>query len=743
MHDHFLALANDSTDIFWLLTPTGDMQRMYSSWCAFTDQKKRQCRGRGWLEAVYPADRSLLETLWPQFRDAKNPGEIECRLRQSDGFYSLLRLRVIPIRHRNGSVYEILICGNILPEQKLLAWTQDRQLAIALSNTSIGLWEMDLVAQKLVWTPQQNKLFGKPQDTTASPGHFIGMLHPDDRDRIQSEIEHAMTRQVTYNTEYRVIWPDGSVHWLAMRGETIVDEQQRPLRMVGVNFDITRLKEAEERLLTANQQIKVMVESISDAFMHLDAQWRYLYVNQKMGEILGRDPEELPGQPFWETAPDFPGTSFEHQYREAMRTQQVAHFEEFHPTLQKWLEVYAYPTGEGLTIYLHDITARKQIEKALQESEARFRALMESNLIGITIADQQGIIYEANDAFLSLVEYTQEEVAAGRVCWTDLTPLEYQERDVRALEELQTTGVARPFEKEYITKSGKRIPVLIGGTILPQEESLPLILAFMLDLTAPKESDRQKDLLLAMTSHELKTPLSALRGTLQLVQRRIKRKFPVIPLGLAEIRAFFDDVQRYLATCMQQIDVQTNLINDLLDISRITANTLRLELDECDLVELVRKTVGDLRVLAPDRQLALDLPEFSSVRVFADRDRLSQVITNYVTNAIRYSEPGQPILVGLTLQEERARVWVRDRGPGLSWEVQRQIWQRFHQGKQGPMQPGLGKGLGLGLSICQALIAQHQGEVGVQSAPGEGSTFWFALSLFKGRGSQKISEGHR
>jgi hypothetical protein len=105
------------------------------------------------------------------------------------------------------------------------------------------------------------------------------------------------------------------------------------------------------------------------------------------------------------------------------------------------------------------------------------------------------------------------------------------------------------------------------------------------------------------------------------------------------------------------------------------------------------------------------------------------VVTNYLTNAIRYSSADQPIHIGLSIREDMARVWVRDQGPGLSAEAQKELWQRFHQVKDIPVQSGSGKGLGLGLYICQMLIAQHQGEVGVESTPGEGSTFWFTLPL--------------
>ncbi len=242
-------------------------------------------------------------------------------------------------------------------------------------------------------------------------------------------------------------------------------------------------------------------------------------------------------------------------------------------------------------------------------------------------------------------------------------------------------------------------------------------------------NERQKDLFLGITSHELKTPLAALKGTFQLVQRRLKRLHmgadPVPP----EVSAFLADLSERLTDSIRQVDAQTRLINDLLDVSRITTNTLQLSPQRCDLSGIVRVAVEDVRVTAPERSLLLELPEHSPVMVCADQDRIAQVVTNYVINALRYSSPHQPVHIGLTVQGDVARVWVRDRGPGLTEEEQKDLWQRFRQVKGVPVQSGSGKGLGLGLYICQTLIAQHRGEVGVESTPGEGSTFWFTLPL--------------
>ncbi|MBO0795443.1 MAG: PAS domain S-box protein [Ktedonobacteraceae bacterium] len=517
--------------------------------------------------------------------------------------------------------------------------------------------------------------------------------------------------------------------------------QKRRMAARNLMQNITECRQAEKALRESREELRVLIDTIpqfvwvasSDGYPEYFNQQFYAYLNASYEQITGErwanfvhPDDRQKALDTWHSAIQT-GQSYDIEFR--MREDQTGEY--------RWFLVRGTPLVNQQGRILRwfgtctDIDEKKRTEEALRESEARFRALLESNLIGITLASQEGTLYEANDAFLSLVGYTREDLAAGRVQWTAMTPPEYRILDIQALEEMRATGVLHPFEKEYVTKEGKRVPVLVGGTLFRRPVSPPLVLAFVVDLTASKEIDRQKDLMLSMTSHELKTPLSALKGTLQLIQLRAKRlRSTVAPLP-PEANAFFEDLSERLTACARQVDVQTHLINDLLDVSRITANALELEQEHCDLVTIVRETVKDLQMVAPERQLLLALPNHITVQVFADQARLGQVVTNYVTNAIRYSCSDQPVHIGLTIQENIARVWVRDHGPGLSPEAQKQVWQRFHKARGVSVQSGSGKGLGLGLSICQTLIAQHQGEVGVESTLGEGSTFWFTLPIAK------------
>jgi hypothetical protein len=117
------------------------------------------------------------------------------------------------------------------------------------------------------------------------------------------------------------------------------------------------------------------------------------------------------------------------------------------------------------------------------------------------------------------------------------------------------------------------------------------------------------------------------------------------------------------------------------------------------------------------------------VPVIADADRIRQVVANYLSNALKYSPEDRPVVVGIEVDDREARVWVRDEGLGLPTEEQEQIWERFHQATGIAVQSGSGIGLGLGLYICRTIIERHHGHVGVESAPGRGSTFWFTVPL--------------
>ena len=179
----------------------------------------------------------------------------------------------------------------------------------------------------------------------------------------------------------------------------------------------------------------------------------------------------------------------------------------------------------------------------------------------------------------------------------------------------------------------------------------------------------------------------------------------------------------------RQVNVLNRLVSDLVDMARIQTEKLELQLVEVDLTSLVQEVVEDQRLVAGSHPLHVEVPQGEGVFITADAIRIGQVIGNYLSNALKYSPADFPVEVRLTVEEGYARVEVTDQGPGLSQEQQARIWERFYRVPGIAVQSGSSIGLGLGLHINRTLIEQHGGQVGIESTPGQGATFWFTLPL--------------
>ncbi|WP_040445584.1 PAS domain S-box protein [Ktedonobacter racemifer] len=359
-------------------------------------------------DARHPADQPQIAEAAIQAVATGSTTKREGHIRRYDGAYRLVCLRAIPVRESARSIREVVVCGTDITRQELSGQMSDAQVQLAVISSGVGTWDWDLVTNQIMWTKHCKALLGVSPETPITYEGFLQIVHPDDRERVDQLIVRALAEHTDYQTEYHVIWPDGSMHWLGNRGRIICDVHDKPIHIIGAIIDMTGLKQAEE-------SVTAILESITDSFWHVDTVWCVTYMNQKAEEFAGRSREKVLGQCLWDVVPDLLGTPFEYYYRAAMAMQQTIHFEALHPTYQRWVDVHVYPMQDGLSIYMQDITERKQAEEALQESEARFRRFMESNIIGMTMTDLEGNIHEANDTFLSLIGYTREELVAGRM----------------------------------------------------------------------------------------------------------------------------------------------------------------------------------------------------------------------------------------------------------------------------------------------------------------------------------------
>jgi signal transduction histidine kinase len=245
---------------------------------------------------------------------------------------------------------------------------------------------------------------------------------------------------------------------------------------------------------------------------------------------------------------------------------------------------------------------------------------------------------------------------------------------------------------------------------------------------ALREVNRRMDMFLGIAGHELKTPLTSLQGHIELLARRVAivRRQGVEANDYARV---LDMAQTILERCDQSVHRINRLVNDLLDESRIQQGHLTFRRERGDLAQVVDEAVQEQRLLASDRTIDLELPATRPVSVRLDPDRIAQVVTNYLTNALKYSAEERPIAVRVEVEGGWARVSVRDEGVGLPEYELAHVWERFYRVEQVSVQSGSGIGLGIGLYISKSIIEGHHGQVGVRSVPGQGSVFWFTLPL--------------
>ena len=237
------------------------------------------------------------------------------------------------------------------------------------------------------------------------------------------------------------------------------------------------------------------------------------------------------------------------------------------------------------------------------------------------------------------------------------------------------------------------------------------MVAIVRDITQRKEVERLKDELVSTVSHELRTPLASVRGFTELMLTR----------------DFAPDKQReYLAIIRGEAERLTNLINDFLDLQRMESGRETYNFAAVPLASFLRKSLDTFTVTNGAHTLRLDLPEVAPV-VIADAARLQQVLINLLSNAVKFSPHGGEVILGARTQDDHALVWVRDQGVGMDPEVVAKVFDRFFRADNRATR-NIG-GTGLGLTLVKEIVTAHQGQVWVESTPGQGSTFFFTLPI--------------
>jgi two-component system cell cycle sensor histidine kinase/response regulator CckA len=382
--------------------------------------------------------------------------------------------------------------------------------------------------------------------------------------------------------------------------------------------------------------------------------------------------------------------------------------------------------------FIRDLSAHAKAEAALRQAQARFTRLFESGLVGIVIGESTGRIVEANDAFLSMVGYSREDLAAGRVSWANMTPPEWVSSNAAATEQLRLHGIAKTWEKEYLRKDGGRIPVLVGVASLEGKQNISL----SIDLSARREAEG------ARTRAE-----EALRQSeLQLRQAQKMEAIGSLAGGVAhDFNNLLSVILTYSEMLLSEIPATDPAREDLEEIKKAgqRAAALTRQLLLFSRQQVTQPKVLDLNEVLSGmdkmvRRLIGEDIEFASVlsqslgQVFVDPSNMDQVIMNLIVNARDAMPRGGKLTLetaDVSLDETYAAqhlgvkpgnyvmLAVSDTGTGMDEATQARIFEPFFTTKE------RGKGTGLGLSTVFGIVQQSEGCIWVYSELGKGTTF--------------------
>ncbi|QQS44244.1 PAS domain-containing protein [Candidatus Roizmanbacteria bacterium] len=631
--------------------------------------------------------------------------------------------------------------------------------------TSDLLWEWDLKTHTMKKSVGSSEVFSSfRKKDIPQVDWWENRIHPDDRKRIVKDIRRAIQskHKMKWHGVYRFLLDDNSEVWVSDTACIIRNSQGKAQKLIGAMRDITQRIKTEEMLRSRLSRQLSISELSRKALSENDIYQLFQLSVDQLREVLQIDAakvlELMPDNKCMMLRAGFgwnKKTITHNTIIEKDSHSQAAYaLKSKKPVIVDDLRTEKRVTGpnmltqhkiiSGMSVilcrnegtygvlsvhtktkriftredidYLQSIAniislaiQRNETEGELRKAQSQFKALHDANIIGVMYERMNGSIVNANDAFLNMLGYTRKEFEKRTIRWEDITPAEYERADLRAFEEVSQTGIAYPYEKEYFKKDGGRVSAIVGAVMLNRETEE--VLAFALDITARKELERKKDEFMSIASHELRTPLTSIKGYTQILERIIQQ------MGDQRLHTYLKKTNTY-------VERLNSLIVELLDVSKIQAGKLVMNYEAVDFDAFIEESIESIRHFSSRHSIVYHGRINEVLRI--DRNRLEQVLTNLITNAIKYSPNGNKVEVQVKKEGNSVVVSITDEGIGISKKDQKNLFNRFYRVESSS---NSFSGLGIGLYISREIINRHGGKIWATSKKGEGSTFSFSLPL--------------
>ncbi|EFH83829.1 PAS domain-containing sensor histidine kinase [Ktedonobacter racemifer] len=723
--ENWRGLAETVPQLVWTTSPDGRVEYWNQRWYTYTGSSLEHALGHEWSQFLPPDEYQHTLTVWHHALETGEPYEIEYRLKEGQtGGYRWFLVRAMPVRDDTRQIVKWFGTCTDIDDRK--------QAEQQLKESREHLRVLAETVPQLVWstgpdglTEDWNQRFADYFQATPEQLRGYGwrqFLHPEEYDHVRAVRDRSLETGEPYEIEYRLReGKTGLYRWFLARALPVRDEAGQILKWFGTATDIDEQKQVEQQLKISEQNWRVLAETVPQLVWTVRPDGQHEYTNQRWHDYTGSTLEHMQSDQWahlqfihpddredtralWQHALDT-GAMYDHEER--LRESQTG--------LYRWFLVRGMPvrddTGQIVKWFgtCTDIEDQKCIEEALRQSQERIRALIDSNIIGIvSVEGEENVLVEANEAYLHMTGYTQEDVRSRTLSAESTTPPEQAPLFQRALQEITARGQHTPLETELVCKDGSRLPVLVGGVIF--QERPRLMVSFVLDNSARKELEQRKDAFISMASHELRNPLAALKMQTQLVQKRLERQ------SLHEAATALSRVEGPV----KQLE---RLIGELLDVSKIQAGRLEYRQETVDLDALLHEVADTMQQLSTTHTIVVRgaAPHL----LVGDKDRLGQVFTNLISNAIKYSPDTEAVEIDLSASEETVTISVHDHGLGIPREQRDKIFERFYRAT-GPRQRAI-PGLGMGLYIVAEIVKRHEGTITVDSTVGKGSTFTVTL----------------